>query len=118
MLLRHSPNNVCYSRIVRSASIPNNIHVTLVLLAYGLLVGICVQDQQAHPLSEEPVGATALFALTTREVRHLLARLIWPAPSCAPLICRWSQWRRTHQYWAGYYHRRRRLKRCCVEAGR
>ena len=29
MLLRHSPNNVCYSRIVRSASIPNNIQAGL-----------------------------------------------------------------------------------------
>ncbi len=85
-------------------------HLTLVLLAYALLVGICVQDQHAHPVQEEPVPASALIALTPSEVRHLLARLIWPAPTCAPLICRWSQWRRAHQYWAGYYHRRRRLK--------
>ncbi len=28
MLLRHSRNNVCYSRIVRSTSIPNNIHTS------------------------------------------------------------------------------------------
>jgi DDE superfamily endonuclease len=33
-----SPNNVCYSRIVRSAPIPNNGHVTLALLAYAALV--------------------------------------------------------------------------------
>src|SRR2546421_12466334 len=38
MRLRHSPNNVCYSRIVRSASIPNNIHLALVMLAYSFLM--------------------------------------------------------------------------------
>ena len=42
--------------------------------------------------------------------RHLLARLIWPAPRSAPLVCQWSSFRRAHQYWAGYYHRRRREK--------
>jgi SRSO17 transposase len=85
-------------------------HVTLVLLASGFLVGICVQEQQAHPPPQEPIPPSPLIALTTCEVRHLLARLIWPAPCSALLICHWSQWRRAHQYWAGYYHRRRRLK--------
>jgi hypothetical protein len=103
MLLRHSPNNVCYSRIVRSASIPNNIHITLVLLAYAFLVSICVQ-------ATRPLPAQALIALTPSEVRHRLSRLLWPAPTSALLICQWSWWRRTHQYWAGYYHRRRRQK--------
>src|SRR5947209_19943949 len=78
MLLRHSPNNVCYSRIVRSASIPNNGHLTLVMLAAAFLVGICVHE--SHPLaapSPAPVAppAQALIALTTSEVRHLLACL-------------------------------------------
>ncbi len=103
MLLRHSPNNVCYSRIVRSASIPNNIHLTLVLLAYAFLVSICVQ-------ATRPLPAQALIALTPSEVRHLLARLLWAAPTSALLICQWSWWRRTPHYWAGYYHRRRRQK--------
>ncbi|HEX9131592.1 MAG TPA: IS701 family transposase [Ktedonobacteraceae bacterium] len=85
-------------------------HLTLVLLVYALLVGICVQDQHAHPVQEEPGPASALIAFTASEVRHLLARLIWPAPTCAPLLCQWSWWRRAHQYWAGYYHRRRREK--------
>jgi hypothetical protein len=108
-----SPNNVCYSRIVRSASIPNNIHITLVMLASAFLVSICVQESRplAAP-SPIPVAlpAAAVIALTTCEVRHLLAHLIWPAPTSAALICQWSWWRRVHQYWAGYSHRRRRLK--------
>lgn len=59
---------------------------------------------------EEPTTSPPLITLSTSEVRHLLARLIWPAPTSAPLICQWSWWRRAHQYWAGYYHRRRREK--------
>jgi SRSO17 transposase len=88
-------------------------HLTLVMLAAAFLVGICVHQSPPLPASESaPVvsPAPAVIALTTREVRHLLARLIWPAPTSAPLICQWSWWRRVHQYWAGYYHRRRRLK--------
>ena len=78
-------------------------HITLVLLAYAFLVSLCVHATRPPP-------AQPLIPLTSSEVRHLLARLIWPAPTCAPLICQWSWWRRTHQYWAGYYHRRRRQK--------
>ena len=86
-------------------------HITLVLLACAFLVGLCVHATAAAPqqppssCSQEP-----LIALTTSEAQHLLARLIWPAPTSARLICHWSWWRRTHQYWAGYYHRRRRAK--------
>jgi hypothetical protein len=88
-------------------------HLTLVLLAYAFLVHICVQAPRPLPpavqdQSMEP--APALIPLTPSEVRHLLTHLIWPAPTCAPLICQWSRFRRTHQYWAGYYHRRRRAK--------
>jgi SRSO17 transposase len=78
-------------------------HITLVLLAYAFLVSICVQ-------ATRPLPAQALIPLTPSEVRHLLARLIWPAPTSAPLICQWSGFRRVQQYWAGYYHRRRRQK--------
>jgi len=85
-------------------------HITLVLLAYAFLVGLCVQESQHRSPQEEPAACSPLIPLTTREVRHLLARLIWPAPTSAPLLCQWSRWRRTHQYWAGYYHRRRREK--------
>jgi hypothetical protein len=79
-------------------------HVTLVLLAYAFLVGVCVYENQQLPAPERADGtlpAQPLIALTTSEVRHLLARLIWPAPTSAPLICQWSPFRRTHQYWAG-----------------
>jgi hypothetical protein len=88
-------------------------HVTLVLLAYALLVGVCVSENQPLPAPERADGtlpAQPLIALTPSEVRHLLARLIWPAPTSVPLICQWSTFRRIHQYWAGYYHRRRRQK--------
>jgi SRSO17 transposase len=85
-------------------------HITLVLLAYAFLVNICVQDRVQQGAPQESTLASPLIALTTSEARHLLARLIWPAPTSAPLVCHWSRWRRTHQYWAGYYHRRRRTK--------
>ena len=102
-----------FFRIVRSTSIPKNMHVTLVLLAYAFLVRVCVQENQPPPALEPAAlgqPAQPLIPLTTSEVRHLLARLLWPAPTSAPLVCQWSYWRRTHQYWAGYYHRRRRQK--------
>ena len=54
--------------------------------------------------------ASPLIPLTPSEAHHLLARLFWPPPTSAPLIWHWSRFRRTHQYWAGYYHRRRRAK--------
>ena len=85
-------------------------HMTLVMLASAFLLSICVQDSLHQCQPEAPASSPPLIPLTAAEVRHLLARLIWPAPSSAPLICRWSRWRRVHQYWAGYYHRRRRLK--------
>ena len=90
-------------------------HITLVLLAAAFLVGICVQDglqPGRAPQQDEVISplAPALIALTPSEVQHLLARLIWPLPASVPLVCAWSRFRRIHQYWAGYYHRRRRTK--------
>jgi hypothetical protein len=86
-------------------------HITLVLLAYAFLVSICVQARQVgDTLGEDSTARPPLIALTPSEVRHLLAHLFFPAPTSAPLICQWSLFRRTHQYWAGYYHRRRRAK--------
>jgi SRSO17 transposase len=90
-------------------------HITLVLVAYAFLVGICVQDglqPVRAPHQDEVISplAPALIALTPSEVQHLLARLIWPLPAAVPLVCAWSRFRRIHQYWAGYYHRRRRTK--------
>jgi SRSO17 transposase len=86
-------------------------HLTLVLLAYAFLVDITVHSHlttAAH--QQESVACPPLIALSPSEARHLLAHLFWPAPTSAPLICQWSIFRRTHQYWAGYYHRRRRAK--------
>jgi SRSO17 transposase len=86
-------------------------HLTLVLLAYAFLVGITVQHHlTASARPAESAACSPLIPLTSAEVRHLLARLLFPAPTSAPLVCLWSWWRRTHQYWAGYYHRRRRQK--------
>lgn len=84
-------------------------HITLVLLASAFLLDIIVSDRHATPASppEEHVAAP-LSPLTTSEARHLLARLFFPLPTSAPLICLWSRFRRTHQYWASFYHRRRR----------
>jgi SRSO17 transposase len=85
-------------------------HITLVLLAAAFLLSICIQDSRLHCPPEEPASSPPLIPLTIPEVRHLLSRLIWPARTYAPLICQWSSFRRAHQYWAGSYHRRRRLK--------
>jgi len=83
-------------------------HLTLVLLAYAFLVDITVHSHLTTAAQQESVACPPLIALSTSEARHLLAHLFWPAPTSAPLICQWSIFRRTHQYWAGYYHRRRR----------
>jgi SRSO17 transposase len=85
-------------------------HITLVVLAYAFLVNIC-HKPPAHPVShEESPNGSPLVPLTASEVRHLLAHLFFPAPTSVPLIFQWSIFRRAHQYWAGYYHRRRRQK--------
>lgn len=85
-------------------------HVTLVLLASAFLLGITLQNLLTGSASPESAACAPLIPLTSSEVRHLLAHLMWPAPTSAPFICQWSIFRRTHQYWAGYYHRRRRAK--------
>jgi hypothetical protein len=86
-------------------------HITLVLLAYAFLVHITVHHRRsASASSAESAASTQLILLTTTEARHLLAHLFFPTPTSASLICQWSWFRRTHQYWAGYYHRRRREK--------
>jgi len=85
-------------------------HITLVLLASAFLVGITVQSHLTASAPQESAACPALIPLTTSEARHLLAHLFWPPPTSAPLVCHWSRFRRTHQYWAGYYHRRRRAK--------
>lgn len=85
-------------------------HLTLVLLAYAFLLDLTVQHHLSASAAEAAAACTGLIPVTTSEARHLLAHLCWPPPTSAPLIGQWSLFRRTHQYWAGYYHRRRRAK--------
>lgn len=85
-------------------------HLTLVLLACAFLLGLCVQASCSAP-------SQSLIALTSSEVRHLLARLLFLAPSSVLFVCQWSHFRRTHQYWAGSYHRRRREKALAAAGG-
>ena len=87
-------------------------HITLVLLALAFLTGICASERD----SSSPAAPAALPAgpavrrLSVPEVRHLLARLIWPASCSAPRVLAWSWWRRCHQGRASYYHTKRRRK--------
>lgn len=78
-------------------------HITLVLLVAAFLLCLRVQSSSSSP--SEP-----LIALTSCEIRHLLASLFFSAPRSAPFLWQWSRFRRIHQYWAGSYHRRRREK--------
>jgi len=59
------------------------------------------------PLPSAPVINPA--PLTIPEVRHLLARLIWPASTNAKFVLAWSGWRRRHRGMSSYYHTKRRL---------
>jgi hypothetical protein len=59
---------------------------------------------------QEAVIPTDLCPLSVPEVRHLLARLLFPPPSSPPLVLAWSTWRRRHQHTARICHSRHRLK--------
>lgn len=86
-------------------------HVTLVLLASAFLLAITVHHHLSEaPSQQEAAPCPALIPFSRSEARHLLAHLFWPAPTSLRFVCSWSLFRRTHQYWAGYYHRRRREK--------
>lgn len=85
-------------------------HITLVLVALAFLTGICATERLS-PSAPSPLPARPpVLSLTVPEVRHLLARLIWPFPSSACRVLAWSWWRRCHQSRASYYHTKRRLK--------
>jgi SRSO17 transposase len=84
-------------------------HITLVMLAYAFLVGICAQVQ-TPPCESAPQGPRPLLPPTVAEVRHLLGHLIWPPTSSAKLVLAWSWWRRCHRSGASYFHTKRRLK--------
>jgi hypothetical protein len=86
-------------------------HITLVMLAYAFLAGICAQEECAHCFEQESrQPGRPLLAVTTAEVRHLLGQLIWPHPHHVALLLAWSWWRRCHRSTASYYHTKRRLK--------
>jgi SRSO17 transposase len=87
-------------------------HITLVLLALAYLAGICATEHfsTVHPTTSESATRSSALALTIPEVRHLLARLIWPLSSSTRRVLAWSWWRRCHQSTASYYHIKRRLK--------
>jgi hypothetical protein len=38
-----------------------------------------------------------LISLSARELRHLLARLVWPPPTDPARVWAWSLWRLRHQ---------------------
>ncbi len=87
-------------------------HITLVLLALAYLAGMCATERDATlaPTTARSASTAEVLALTVPEVRHLLARLIWPAASSAPQVLAWSWWRRAHQGRASYFHTKRRLE--------
>jgi SRSO17 transposase len=91
-------------------------HITLVMLALAFLASIAAaarQGEQEPALAEEPCAdlpCADLWPLSVLEARHLLALLLFPAPSSVKLVIEWSAWRRWHQRLASFFHTRRRLK--------
>ncbi len=87
-------------------------HITLVLVALAFLTGICATERfsTSPPAPSRLPARPPVLPLTVPEVRHLLARLIWPSSSSACRVLAWSWWRRCHQSHASYYHTKRRLK--------
>lgn len=85
-------------------------HVTLVLVALAYLAGMCAMTSgsMAPATSSESGRNPVVLPLTVPEVRHLLGRLIWPAPSNTKGVLAWSWWRRCHHRCASYYHAKRR----------
>src|SRR5260370_29286389 len=88
------------------------MQITLVLLALAYLAGVCAtaHGSISPPATSEFPPRPSALPLTIPEVRHLLARLIWPSSSSARRVLAWSWWRRCHQSMASYYHIKCRLK--------
>jgi SRSO17 transposase len=61
-------------------------HITLVMLAYAFLVGICA-SMRIQPCESAPQVPRPLLPPTVAEVRHLLGHLIWPLLPVR--ICYW-----------------------------
>jgi hypothetical protein len=49
-----------------------------------------------------------LIRLSVPEVRKLLLQVVWDFVIPEPHVFDWSRWRRRHQYYAKYYHYKRR----------
>lgn len=84
-------------------------HITLVLVVAAYLAGVCATGCSTSKTAQS-FPQPSVFPLTLPEVRHLLARLIWPNVRSARWILAWSWWRRWHRSIASYYHTKRRLK--------
>src|SRR5258706_3561898 len=80
-------------------------HITLVLVALAFLTGICATERfSTAPPDPSPLPARpAVLPLTVPEVRHLLARLIWPSSSSVHRVLAWSWCRRCHPRHASLY---------------
>jgi hypothetical protein len=79
-------------------------HITLAMLAHAFLT--ITQRRRGKRGTSTPTGD--LIPLTVPEVRRLLAHLIWPQPTDAAAVLRWSRWRRRHQARARQCHYTRR----------
>ena len=91
-------------------------HITLVMLAQAFLTGICIESLSLAAAAPSPAGGRdacpprALLPLPVPEVRQVLGRLIWSAPSSARSVLAWAWWRRCHRSRACYFHTKRRLE--------
>jgi SRSO17 transposase len=86
-------------------------HITLVMVVQACLACICAKARLCERVPASPEQgppSAALLPLTIPEVRHLLARLLWPAPRSQSLLLSWSWWRRAHQSRASYFHTKHR----------
>ena len=87
------------------------------MLALAFLTSIALAARRstvprlpAAPPATEALISPQLCPLSVPEARRLLARLLFPPPSSAPLVLAWSGWRRRHQQQARVCHCRHRLK--------
>jgi hypothetical protein len=46
--------------------------------------------------------------LSSAEIRHVFWQLVLACERSAALLLQWSWWRRSHQWWARWYHYRKR----------
>jgi SRSO17 transposase len=84
-------------------------HITLVLVVAAYLAGVCATGCSTSKTAQS-FPQPSVFPLTLPEVRHLLARLIWPNARSARRLLAWSWWPSFHRSIASHYHTKRRLK--------